>query len=554
MVFCSQIYTFSLECGSDNLKTAPTNYGSKHHIALLLLLFMFLPLAFIIIIIILICFNLLEKCVINGATRGTAMDYASAIRQQAEDLQDELKELSLWQDEVRRREEAKKKRAVHPANTDTIPPVRGTVPSLRDAVFKSSGKVSGEDPVKNAKETGNSFFQSGKFKEAIESYGKGIDLDPEGAVAHVLYGNRALCHLKLERWEEAERDASACLRLNRSNPKGYFRRAMARKQLGNLKGARTDLEAVLALCPNDASAISEIKTITYMLQFEREKAGPIVKKVVIAEVDDDDDEEEEEQKSKEKKSNDETKTTNNGNSNENDTFETQKEENMQKEVHALELAREKQRRLQEVKAKEEEAKLSQKRRTCARVEVVEEEPVEAKTAGSTSMTKMAEERVTLPDVSQVESRASLSKSTANKRESQSIAPRTVQTSSRLSKETLKAPKSFTEFERVFTDIKGNEELCCYYISLIPPSNLRILFGNNMVPDILLGLLRTVKLLPGNVALAFLQGLCTVKRVEDIALFFDSSEKRVVEELLDVVSSCGASEKDMNLFRERLRVM
>ncbi|RNF03707.1 putative TPR-repeat protein [Trypanosoma rangeli] len=479
------------------------------------------------------------------------MDYASAIRQQAEDLQDELKELSLWQDEMRRREEAKKKRGVHPANTDTIPPVRGTVPSLKDAVLKSSGKVSGEDPVKNAKETGNSFFQSGKFKEAIESYSKGIDLDPEGAVAHVLYGNRALCHLKLERWEEAERDASACLRLNHSNPKGYFRRAMARKQLGNLKGARTDLEAVLALSPNDASAISEIKTITYMLQLEREKAGPVVKKVVIAEVDDD--EEEEERDSNEKKSNYETKTTNNGISNENETFETQKKESLQKEVHALELAREKQRRLQEAKAKEEESKLSQKRRTCARVEVVEEESVEAKTAASTSMTKMTEERATLPYVSQAESKTSPSKSTSNKRETQSIAPRTVKTS-RLSKEMLKAPKSFTEFERVFTDIRGDEELRCYYVSLIPPSNLRTLFGNNMVPDILLGLLRTVKLLPGNVALNFLQGLCTVKRVEDIALFFDSSEKRVVEELLDVVSSCGASEKDMNLFRERLRVM
>ncbi|RNF10850.1 putative TPR-repeat protein [Trypanosoma conorhini] len=482
------------------------------------------------------------------------MDYASAIRQQSEDLQDELRELNRWEEEVRRREEANKKRGVHSANSDAVPPIRGTVPSLKEAVLRSGGKVSGEDPVKNAKETGNTFFQSGKFKEAIEAYTTGIDLDPEGTVAHVLYGNRSLCYLKLERWEEAERDASACLRLNHSNPKGYFRRAMARKRLGNLKGARTDLEAVLALSPNDASATSEIKTITHMLQLEREKAGPVVKKkVLIMEVDDDDDEEEE-GKNTEEKSKEEADSTHKGGSNGNDTSETQRKENMQKEMQALEIAREKQRKLKEAKAKEEEAKLSQKRRTCARVEVIEEEPVEVKAEGSVSVAKMVEERATAKDVDRAESRVPASKSTGEGREPRNLAPRTVRTSSRLSKETLKAPKSFTEFERVFTDIRGNEELCCYYLSLIPPANLRTLFGNNMTPDILLGLLSTVKQLPGNVALAFLQGLCTVKRVEDIALFFDSSEKRVVEEVLDVVRSCGASEKDMSLFRERLRVM
>ncbi|RNC55060.1 TPR-repeat protein [Trypanosoma cruzi] len=206
------------------------------------------------------------------------MDYASAIRQQAEDLQDELKELNLWQEEVLRQEEANKKRRIHPANTDAIPPVRGTVPSLKEAVLKSNKRIFEEDPVKNAKEKGNTFFQAGKIKEAIEAYSTGIDLDAEGTVAHVLYGNRALCYLKLERWADAELDASACLRLNHSYSKGYFRRAIARKQLGNLRGARTDLEAVLALIPNDAIAISEMKTITQMLQFERENAGPVIKK------------------------------------------------------------------------------------------------------------------------------------------------------------------------------------------------------------------------------------------------------------------------------------
>ncbi|RNC55061.1 TPR-repeat protein [Trypanosoma cruzi] len=166
---------------------------------------------------------------------------------------------------------------------------------------------------------------------------------------------------------------------------------------------------------------------------------------------------------------------------------------------------------------------------------------------------MEEERIKSMDLNSVDSKPRPLKSTENGRDSQDIAPRSFRTFCRPSKETLKTPKSFTEFERVFTDIRGDEDLCCYYISLIPPANLRTLFGNNMTPDILVWLLSTVKLLPGNVAIAFLQGLCTIKRLEDIALFFDSSEKKVVQEVLDVIRSCGASQKDMTLFRERLRV-
>ncbi|EKF26574.1 TPR-repeat protein, putative [Trypanosoma cruzi marinkellei] len=480
------------------------------------------------------------------------MDYASAIRQQAEDLQDELQELNLWQEEVLRQEEANRKRRIHPTNTDAIPPVRGTVPSLKEAVLKSNKKISEQDPVKNAKEKGNTFFQAGKIKEAIEAYSTGIELDAEGTVAYVLYGNRALCYLKLERWEDAEIDASACLRLNHSYSKGYFRRAMARKQLGNLRGARTDLEAVLALIPNDASAISEMKTITHMLQFERENAGPVIKrkKVIIAEVDE---EEEGENEEKGETNNKQSGSTTNGNSGGNESFEMKRKEHFQKEMQELESARERQRQLQESKVKEEEAKLNQRRRTSARVEVIEEESVEAKNESSTPLAAMEEQRIKSMDLNSVDSKARPLKSTGNGRDLQNIAPRSFRTSCRPSKETLKTPKSFTEFERVFTDIRGNEELCCYYISLIPPASLRTLFGNNMTPDILVGLLSTVKLLPGNVAIAFLQGLCTIKRLEDIALFFDSSEKKVVQEVLDVICSCGASQKDMTLFRERLRV-
>ncbi|ORC83410.1 putative TPR-repeat protein [Trypanosoma theileri] len=482
------------------------------------------------------------------------MDYASAIRQQAEDLKDELRELDIWQEEVQRQQETKKKRKVNLSNQNMIPPVRGTVPSLKEAVLKSNGKAE-DDPVKKAKEQGNDFFQAGKLKEAIEAYSNGIDLDPDGSSAHVLYGNRALCNLKLEKWDDAERDASSCVRLNHSYAKGYFRRAMARKKLGNLKGARTDLEAVLALSPNDASATAEMKLVTQMLQLEREKSSSVVKKkkIVIAEVDDDDDDDDDDDVDNDNKTRERAKveTVSNKYSEEDENIKKRREEQIRKEMEELKHEREMQRNLREVEAKEAESKLSGTLRTSARVEVIEDEVKPVQSMNPIPETKSKETVSVEP--SSVYSNTTTSES-VEKRKKEDIVPRTLKTSSKWSKETLKVPKSFTEFERVFSEIKNNQELCSCYVSLIPPSSLRTLFGNNMTPEILLGLLSTLKQLPGTVAVAFLKGLCGVKRVEDISLFFDNSEKKVVGEVLDLIVSCGASEEDVKLFKRQLRVL
>ncbi|KEG10194.1 putative TPR-repeat protein [Trypanosoma grayi] len=458
------------------------------------------------------------------------MDYAAAIRQQAEDLQEELKELDLWQEEVLRKQEANKKRKAQPTNADAIPPIRGTVPSLKEAVQKIAPKSNDEDPVKKTKDHGNELFQQGKIKEAVEAYSAGIDLDAEGPLAHVLYGNRALCYLKLDKWVDAERDASSCVRLNRSYSKGYYRRAVARRQLGNLKGARTDLEAVLALVPNDANATSEMKTITQMMQQERESTGAAVKKkkIVIAEVDEDEDDDDAGESAALK---DNVKD---------EAHEAERSEQLRKAMEELEKAREVQRDLQHSKAKEQEAMLSQKRRTCGRVEVIEEEPVPVQsTEDSKSAAKVREVASKLPEEGQ---------------KTPSIVPRSLKTSSKWTKENLKAPKSFTEFERVFSDIKDDEELCCSFVSMIQPATLRTLFGNNMTPEILVGLLRAVKRLHGAVAIDFLKALCAVKRVEDISLFFDASEKKLVEEVLSVVVSFGASPEDVKIFKQRLKTV
>ena len=54
-----------------------------------------------------------------------------------------------------------------------------------------------------AKDEGNEYFRLCKFEEAVRSYTRGINHDPESSSMHVLYANRAMAYLKLLLWDLA---------------------------------------------------------------------------------------------------------------------------------------------------------------------------------------------------------------------------------------------------------------------------------------------------------------------------------------------------------------
>lgn len=508
---------------------------------------------------------------------------ADAIRQQSEDLREELKELEQWEDAVKTKEAAKAQRkstrAVEPSTI--LPPIRGTVPSLKEAVRQQqaakgasgSSHSEGSDPIQQAKERGNAFFQEGHLQEAVAAYTVGIDLDPASSTTHVLYANRAMCYLKLGQWTAAEKDATTCVQMNTGYAKAYYRRAIARKNLRKLKEARADLEAVLALAPKDVSAQQEMAEVTKALQAERAAAATstpagsgVKKRIVIEEVDSEDDADGSDADASP------AAPTSNISAEEQQLRQSRIDEDLKK-LAAARAQRESQARLD---AQRETQAQAQRQRRNQRVEIVEEEeeeeapkaetsaplpsaslspPVQPAPAPVKSTPAPAPAPTPKPTPSAAPSpqagapQPSATPAASRTSTSSPTAPRSRTT---LSKGSLVAPKSFTEFERRFREVQKEPELRNHYVSLLQPATLSKLFGSNMTADILLGILESVKTYDGATALQFAKGLCQVNRVEDMTMFFNAKEKAVVQEVLDVLRTSEVSEKDIQAIQRKLK--
>ncbi|XP_067934759.1 E3 ubiquitin-protein ligase CHIP-like isoform X2 [Watersipora subatra] len=69
------------------------------------------------------------------------------------------------------------------------------------------------------KEQGNRYFCDKNYPDAISSYSKAIIKNNSVAT---YYTNRALCYIKLKKWEEAIKDCKRALELDSNTVKGYY--------------------------------------------------------------------------------------------------------------------------------------------------------------------------------------------------------------------------------------------------------------------------------------------------------------------------------------------
>ena len=90
--------------------------------------------------------------------------------------------------------------------------------------------------------------------------------------------NAALCHIKLSRWNCADKVASEALIIDANNTKGLFRRGKARHALKRLDAAKADLLAAAKLEPKNKEVHRELVAVQNDIKSNRAKVGARMRK------------------------------------------------------------------------------------------------------------------------------------------------------------------------------------------------------------------------------------------------------------------------------------
>lgn len=108
-----------------------------------------------------------------------------------------------------------------------------------------------------AKEAGNKLYTEGNFGEALESYNRAVELEPQECVH---YSNRSACYFSMGRLPEALQDAETCIRLKADWPRGYLRKGKALHELKRYEEAVAAFKSGLQLDPSSEVLQSALKS------------------------------------------------------------------------------------------------------------------------------------------------------------------------------------------------------------------------------------------------------------------------------------------------------
>ncbi|XP_049691463.1 tetratricopeptide repeat protein 31 isoform X2 [Accipiter gentilis] len=110
---------------------------------------------------------------------------------------------------------------------------------------------------------GNEAAQKGRYAEAVQAFTEAVKLNPR---EHRLFGNRSYCYEKLQRYEEALRDAQVSLGLQPGWPKGFFRKGKALRGLKRYAEAISTFEELLRLDGANADAAAQLEACRALLR------------------------------------------------------------------------------------------------------------------------------------------------------------------------------------------------------------------------------------------------------------------------------------------------
>ncbi|KAL3907599.1 MAG: hypothetical protein SGARI_003460 [Bacillariaceae sp.] len=116
------------------------------------------------------------------------------------------------------------------------------------------------------KAKGNEFFKAGKYEEAIAKYKEATDIDPN---VPSYWSNMAACYEKVFKYDEMADAARSCVKADKNFVKGYFRLAVAYKQLNDLNNCVKTLESGLAIQSSNPDLRRMKKEVTELQRSEQ---------------------------------------------------------------------------------------------------------------------------------------------------------------------------------------------------------------------------------------------------------------------------------------------
>lgn len=137
--------------------------------------------------------------------------------------------------------------------------------------------------VSELKEAANKSYGSGSFDQAKGLYTEAIELarkfpkdsltDSRNRELALLYSNRSQCNLRLQRYRDCIQDATFSVELFSDNAKAYYRRGVARKEIGDYESALQDLNKAASYSEDKRSIAKEIVMLKQLLGTQCEIAS-----------------------------------------------------------------------------------------------------------------------------------------------------------------------------------------------------------------------------------------------------------------------------------------
>lgn len=137
--------------------------------------------------------------------------------------------------------------------------------------------------VEELKRRGNAAFQQKSFEEAEALYSRAIGVNDSDPLhnQHIFFANRSASRCSMGKASQALEDAEACVALDATYAKGYFRQAQALSSLKRYKEALSVLDHAKTLEPANKSVLTLYTKIEGLAkQAKAAPAAPVAAKTV----------------------------------------------------------------------------------------------------------------------------------------------------------------------------------------------------------------------------------------------------------------------------------